>query len=79
MIVVGKIEIKYVMFASLAKGGWLRLFESTSHPGISGWMKSEKRGSPAVKAFIFNDTEYKTVQAVLDAYEKASKEAAHET
>lgn len=48
MIVMGTIEVKYNMFASLAGGG----------------------GQPAVRVFISNDTECKTVKDVLEAYER---------
>lgn len=70
MIVMGTIEVIYNMFASLAGGGYVRVFESTSHPGITGFVKSEKRGQPAVRVFILNATEYKTVKDVLEAYER---------
>lgn len=56
----------------------MRVFESTSHPGIHGVIKRETRKHNEVKQFFLNDTEYKTVKDVLEAYE-ASKGVSNET
>lgn len=65
-----KLKVKYTMFATLTKGGYLRTFESVSHPGIEGAVQAETRGSPAVRKFFYKDKEYKTVAEVLAAYKK---------
>lgn len=66
-----RISIRYTLFGSLAKGGYMRVFESESHPGITGMIKAETRKSQEITTFIYQDKEYSTVKDVLAAYKAA--------
>lgn len=63
-----KIEVKWTLFGTLSKGGYLRTFESVSHPGISGAVKRETRKSPEVRVFVYEGNEYSSISEVLKAY-----------
>lgn len=63
-----KMQIRWTLFGSKAKGGYFRTFESVSHPGISGFVDCEKRGQPETRGFFFEDQEFKTVGEVLAAW-----------
>lgn len=65
-----KLQVKYVLFGSKAKGGYFRAFESVSHPGIAGTIDCPKRGAPEVKTFFFQDKEYTSVKDVLEAWDR---------
>ncbi|WKV32891.1 hypothetical protein MAC3UK_0004 [Bdellovibrio phage MAC3UK] len=66
-----KLQIKYVLFGSKAKGGYFRAFESVSHEGIVGTIDCPHRGAPEVKTFFFQEKEYTKVSDVIEAWHRA--------
>ncbi len=63
-----KLLIKYTMFGSLAGGGYMRVFESVSHVGISGVISKGRNDKQEKRVFVFNEKEYSTSAEVLNAY-----------
>ena len=63
-----KIQVRYTLFGSLAKGGYFRMFESVSHPGIVGTISSKKRGDKPEVTYAYKGKEFKTVKEVLEFY-----------
>lgn len=65
-----KLQIKYVLFGSKAKGGYFRAFESVSHPGIVGTIDCPARGKPEERKLYFQDKEYTLVSDAIEAWHR---------
>lgn len=61
-------KIKYTLFASLAKGGYLRLFDCVDYPGMAGMIFKDNRNSPIKKEIYVGEKIFSSSEEAISEY-----------
>lgn len=63
-----QLRTKLYMHAKLHKGGYMYIYEAVDFPGVLIADKRETRQHPVTRTITYNEQEYPTLAAAIDAF-----------